>query len=60
MDSFEVKLLERILGNTNKYLHDLEIYPNSEAELHKYMYPVLCNIFPSTVKKPVINHIDKN
>lgn len=59
-ESYGISLLKTILTNTDKFLHDLHIIPQSEAQVQKSMHPILSNIFPSTMREITVNQINKN
>lgn len=52
-------LLEAILRNTPKIVHDRKITPNSEAEVRNCVYDLLIHVFPDTMREIPVPQVTK-
>lgn len=53
------ELLEAILRNTPKIVHDRGITPTSEADVRKCVYDLLIHVFPDTVREIPVPQVTK-
>lgn len=59
IENYKFKILESILGNTDKIISDSEIVPHNEADVRKQIYNHLIYVFPDTIREVPISKITK-